>query len=245
VPLDISIINARLSQYWRVSVLELTASTQSDLLELVRTGDAQGGDVVAAEFQSHGRGRLTRSFDAPPHTALLFSFFIQPKRARGDWGWIPLIVGASMAQVLGNLGAHVKWPNDILIGEKKICGIIAEATENGVVIGIGINVGMQIAQIPVPNATSLLIEGAYDRSRNELLTEFLNNFETNFREWDNGSNSINNIYLGMSATIGKKVRIEYPDGRFEIGWATAISVAGELVLDNGTIVQAGDIIHLR
>ena len=107
-PLDISFIKADVSQYWRVSVVELTASTQSDLLELVRTGDARGGDVIAAEFQSHGRGRLSRSFDAPPHTALLFSFFIQPARARSDWGWIPLIAGVSVAQILGNLGAQMK-----------------------------------------------------------------------------------------------------------------------------------------
>ena len=244
-PLDISFITADLSQYWRVSVVELTTSTQSDLLELVRAGDARGGDVIAAEFQSHGRGRLSRGFDAPPNTALLFSLFIEPTRARIDWGWIPLIAGVCVAQVLENLDAQVKWPNDILIGEKKICGIIAEATENGVVIGIGINVGMQKTQVPVQNATSLLIEGAYERSRNQLLSEFLNHFEISFRNWDYGSNAIYDIYLGMSATIGKKVRIEYPNGRFEIGLAVSISRAGELVLENGTFVQAGDIIHLR
>ena len=75
-PLDSSIINAAVTQYWRVSVVELTASTQSDLVACVRAGDARAGDVIAAEYQSGGRGRLARTFDAPKSSALLFSIYI-------------------------------------------------------------------------------------------------------------------------------------------------------------------------
>ena len=95
--LDNAKINELLTQYWRVSVVDVTASTQSDLAQLVREGKAAAGDVITAEFQSAGRGRMSRSFEAPKATALLFSFFIQPKRNREDWGWIALIAGATVA----------------------------------------------------------------------------------------------------------------------------------------------------
>jgi BirA family biotin operon repressor/biotin-[acetyl-CoA-carboxylase] ligase len=244
-PLDSSIINAAVTQYWRVSVVELTASTQSDVVALVQKGKAQSGDVVAAEFQSEGRGRLSRSFDAPQSTALLFSFYVQPKRSREDWGWLPLIAGVSVAQTLSKYGARVKWPNDILIKDKKVSGLIAEVVGEGVVIGIGINVGMAASELPVPTATSLLIEGAANLTRNQLLADLLNTFERNFAPWDRGENEIADVYLSLSATVGTQVRVEYPDGSTEIALAVAISPNGELVLDSGAHVQAGDIVHLR
>ena len=243
--LDTSLINAAVGQYWRVSVVELTASTQSDLVAKVRQGIAIAGEVIAAEYQSSGRGRLTRSFDAPARTALLFSFYIQPNRDRSDWGWIPLIAGVSVAQVLSDFGAQVKWPNDILINEKKVSGLIAEATDDGVVVGIGINVGMGNDELPVHTATSLLIEGARNMTRNDLLSKFLKNFEKNFFAWDQGSDEISSMYVALSATIGREVAVEYPDGRREIGSAVAISSGGELVLASGIHVNAGDIVHLR
>ena len=244
-PLDASIINAALGQYWRVIVIELTESTQSDLITLVRTGTAAAGDVRVADYQSKGRGRLMRSFDALQGTALLFSFYIQPKRILEDWGYIPLIVGTSLAQTLSDFGAKLKWPNDVLINEKKVAGIIAEATDDGIVIGVGINVGMQVHQLPVPTATSLLIEGARNMSRNQLLVGFLNNFEKKFLAWDGGSDEITADYLKLSATIGREVRVEYPHRESENGLAVSISHRGELVLASGRRVQAGDIVHLR
>ena len=244
-PLDSSKINAAVTQYWRVSVVELTASTQSDLVALVRAGDARAGDVIAAEYQSAGRGRLTRTFDAPKFSALLFSLYIEPQRNRDDWGWIPLIAGVSVAQTLSHFNAQVKWPNDILIHNKKVSGLITEAVGNGVVIGIGINVAMEPLELPVPTATSIFIEGAQSLTRNQLLPALLKIFETNFVNWDIGSNEIMATYRQMSATIGRKVRVEYPDGQIESAVAVAISGRGELVLDTGAHVQAGDIVHLR
>ena len=244
-PLDSSIINAAVTQYWRVSVVELTASTQSDLVACVRAGDARAGDVIAAEYQSGGRGRLARTFDAPKSSALLFSIYIEPQRNRDDWGWIPLIAGVSVAQKLSQYNAQVKWPNDILIKDKKVSGLIAEVVSNGVVIGIGINAAMEPSELPVPTATSLYIEGAQSLTRNQLLPDLLKIFETNFMNWDCGSDEIRATYSQMSATIGRKVRVEYPDGQIESAIAESISGRGELVLDTGAHVQAADIVHLR
>ena len=234
-----------MTQYWRVSVVELTGSTQSDLVALVRQVNARAGDVIAAEYQSAGRGRLTRTFDAPKSTALLFSFYIEPQRNRDDWGWIPLIAGVSIARALSNFNAQVKWPNDILINDKKVSGLIAEVVGDGVVIGIGINVAMERSELPVPTATSLFIEGARALTRNQLLPDLLKIFETNFTNWDHGSDQIKAIYQDMSATIGRQVRVQYSDGKIERAIAVSISGRGELVLDTGAHVQAGDIVHLR
>lgn len=244
-PLDASIINAAVRPYWRVSVVEVTGSTQSDLVALVRAGTAAAGDVLAAEYQSAGRGRLMRSFNAPQGTALLFSMYIKPQRILDEWGYIPLIVGTSLAQTLTEFGAKLKWPNDVLIQEKKVAGIIAEATEDGIVIGVGINVGMQVHQLPVPTATSLLIEGALNLTRNQLLVAFLNTFKEKLLLWDTGKDEISADYLKVCATIGREVRVEYPDGAHENGLAVSISHRGELVLESGRHVQAGDIVHLR
>jgi BirA family biotin operon repressor/biotin-[acetyl-CoA-carboxylase] ligase len=244
-PLDASIINAAVKPYWRVSVVEVTGSTQNDLVALVRAGTAVAGDVIAAEYQREGRGRLMRSFDAPQGSALLFSMYIQPQRSIEDWGYIPLIVGTSLAQVLTNFGAKLKWPNDVLIHEKKVAGIIAEATADGIVIGVGINVGMQNHQLPVPTATSLRIEGVLEMTRNQLLTQFLNNFKEKLLAWDAGNDEISADYLQLCSTIGREVRVEYPDGSHETGFAVSISNRGELVLESGRHVQAGDIVHLR
>lgn len=226
-------------------MVELTASTQSDLVALVMAGDARAGDVIAAEYQSGGRGRLKRTFDAPKSSALLFSLYIEPQRNREDWGWIPLIAGVSVAQILSEFNAQVKWPNDILIDNKKVSGLITEVIGNGVVIGIGINVAMRPSELPVPKATSLFIESARSLNRNQLLPDLLKVFETNFMNWDSGRDEIKATYSQMSATIGRKVRVEYPDGQIESAIAVAISGRGELVLDTGAHVQAADIVHLR
>ena len=79
-PLDAAVIASLTSQYWRVSVADLTTSTQIDLEELVNSNSANSGDVLVTEFQTAGRGRLDRTFEAAPGSALLFSFFLKPKR---------------------------------------------------------------------------------------------------------------------------------------------------------------------
>jgi len=243
--LDKGLINSLVTHYWRVSVVDVTASTQIDLAALASSGKAKPGDVITANFQSAGRGRLSRSFEAPKNSALLFSMYLEPARIKDDWGWIALMAGASVAQTLEQYGASVKWPNDVLIKEKKVCGVIAEIVGDGVVVGIGINVGMKVEELPVPTATSLAIEGATDFDRNQLLVNLLAQFEANFTAWDAGDNAFASVYATLSSTLGTKVQIHYPNEEIEKGLAVSISSRGELVLDSGTHVQAGDIVHLR
>ena len=238
-------INRLITQYWRVSVVELTGTTQGDLVQRAREGKAQVGDVITAEFQSAGRGRLERTFEAARGSALLFSLYIEPKRQRDDWGWIPLIAGYSVAKTLHTFDAKIKWPNDILINTKKVSGLIAEVVGDGVVVGIGINVGMEEIELPIETATSLLLEGGSDLTRGQLLCEILEEFEEHYVQWDQGNDEIQVLYNHLSATLGKEVRIEYPGGKTHLAVAESISDIGALVLDDGTHVQSADVIHLR
>ena len=238
-------IDQLITQYWRVSVVELTSTTQGDLVQLVRDGKAKVGDVIVAEFQSAGRGRLDRSFEAAKGSALLFSFYIEPTRNRDDWGWIPLIAGYSVAQTLHAFFPKIKWPNDILINNKKVSGLIAEVVGDGVVVGIGVNVGMEESELPVDTATSLLLEGGVNLTRDQLLCEILEEFEQHFLQWDQGIDEVQPLYSQLSATLGQAVRVEYPGGQTHLATAESISDTGALVLDDGTHVQAADVIHLR
>ncbi len=244
-PLDQDEINRLITPYWRVKVVELTSTTQGDLINLASNGLAKVGDVIATEFQSDGRGRLDRKFEAPTGSALLFSFFIKPKRQRDDWGWLPLIAGFCVAKSLHAFHATLKWPNDILINQKKVSGLLAQVVGDGVVIGIGINVAMEKNELPVESATSLLLEGCVDMTRDELLCEILEEFEDHFTAWDQGIDEVQSLYRHLSSTLGKNVRVEYPGGVSHLAVAVEISDTGALILDDGVHVQAADVIHLR
>jgi BirA family biotin operon repressor/biotin-[acetyl-CoA-carboxylase] ligase len=245
-PLDQSRITSTSSQYWRVSVVDLTASTQDDLAEKVAAGNAKNGDVIVTNYQSAGRGRLDRTFLAPPSTALLFSLYLDPKRSRDDWGFIPLLAGYSIADTLRKVNANVsiKWPNDLLIDEMKLGGIIATAVGSGVVVGIGINVSMSVDELPVETATSLALAGVTKLDRNFLLPLLLNSFEQDFTSWDTGESFLDK-YSQLSVTQGREVTVSGPAENSIRSRAIAFDEQGRLHLEDGQIVTVGDVIHLR
>src|SRR6185436_16421062 len=123
------------------------------------------GLVVVAEHQTAGRGRLDRTWQTPARAALTVSVLLRPRTAAGDWPWFPLLAGCAAALALRRLGALVelKWPNDVLLGDAKLAGILTErvdtAPEPALVLGIGINVGMTSDELPVETATSLAVAG--------------------------------------------------------------------------------------
>ena len=161
-------INQKVAQYWSVSVTEETASTQFDL-----ANNFEVGNVLVAEYQSAGRGRLDRKFEVPPRKGLTFSFCINPN---SDLGWIPLITGLAVSRAInkyiGKDLVNVKWPNDLLIDGKKLAGILSEKNENGVVVGVGINIFQTQQELPIESAVSLSMFHEIDRS--DLLVEILN-----------------------------------------------------------------------
>jgi BirA family biotin operon repressor/biotin-[acetyl-CoA-carboxylase] ligase len=247
-PLDSSVISEKISQYWRVSVVEVTGSTQDDLAHLIAEKKARNGEVITTEFQSAGRGRLDRKFDAPASSALMFSFYVEPHREKSDWSFLPLLTGLAAIFALTRLDPDssptLKWPNDILIADGKVGGIIAQASGDGVVIGVGINVGMTQEELPVVTATSLALHNYPEQDRNLILAIFLTTFEELFERWQNGED-LRHLYKERSATIGHDIRIEHPDGSHKNGKAVDVTPAGELILEDGSRVTVGDVVHLR
>ena len=241
-------ISENISRYWRVSVVEVTGSTQDDIAQSVTDKKAQSGDVIATEYQSAGRGRLDRKFDAPKSSALMFSFYIEPKREKSDWSFLTLLTGLSAVFTLTALDPEssptLKWPNDILIKDGKVGGIIAQATGDGVIIGIGVNVGMTEEELPVAHATSLALNDFSILDRNLILASFLNIFEELLERWQDGED-LRHLYSERSSTIGREVRIEHPDGSYKNGKAVGVTPTGELILEDGSRVTVGDIVHLR
>jgi BirA family biotin operon repressor/biotin-[acetyl-CoA-carboxylase] ligase len=245
--LNESAINATLrGSYWRVSVFQTVASTQTELIE---KENLQHGDVFVTEYQSAGRGRLDRTFEATESTALLFSLYLEPKRKKMEWSAIPLLTGLSLVTALTKLDKtlpiSLKWPNDLLIGEKKVAGILAEATVDGVIVGIGLNVEMAKSELPVPTATSLKLENFAELNRNVILSEILRNLALTIELWESGSHDLFEQYREASSTLGKEVEIHLPSGEIISSRATGITNVGELQLANGARVNVGDVIHLR
>ena len=229
-------------------MVEVTGSTQDDLAQRVADKNAISGDVIAAEFQLAGRGRLDRKFEAPASSALMFSFYIEPVRDRSDWTFLPLLTGLSAVFALRKIDPEItptlKWPNDILLADGKVGGIISQVAGDGLIMGVGINVGMSEQELPVLTATSLALHNFPVLDRNVILSAFLAEFEELFARWQMGED-LRHLYSERSATISREVRIEHPDGSYKNGKAVDITPAGELILEDGSRVTVGDVVHLR
>ena len=162
------------------------ASTQR-LLE-----GAPEGAVAAADEQTEGRGRLGRSWHAPPRSSVLFSIVLAPDVPAERLPELSPITGNAVAEAIeaeSGLTATVKHPNDVLIGGRKVAGVLAEARDGRVVLGVGINVNQRSDELPTeaePEATSLALEGA-DVDRAKLLATVLERLERRYDAWVSGA----------------------------------------------------------
>ncbi|MEU6093834.1 biotin--[acetyl-CoA-carboxylase] ligase [Streptomyces sp. NPDC047079] len=246
-----------------IEVVQRTGSTNTDLVALTAAGRAAEGAVVVAEEQNAGRGRLDRTWTAPARSGLFFSVLLRPVGVPvARWGWLPLLAGVAVATGLARaagVDTALKWPNDLLVTvgeqERKAGGILAErAGEDGVVVGIGINVTLREDELPVPTAGSLALAGAHTTDRDPLLRAVLRSLEDWYGRWraaggDPAACGLQETYAAGSATLGRLVRAELPGDRSVTGEAVAIDGDGRLVLATQDGVQepvgAGDIVHLR
>jgi BirA family biotin operon repressor/biotin-[acetyl-CoA-carboxylase] ligase len=244
-------------------VVQRTGSTNSDLVALATSGGAAEGAVLVAEEQTAARGRLDRRWTAPPRSGLFFSVLLDPAEIPVNrWGWLPLLTGVAVATGLSRaagVDTALKWPNDLLVTvdgeERKAGGILAErAGEEGVVIGVGINVTLRAFELPVPQAGSLALAGAAGTDRDPLLRGVLRSLEQWYGRWrdaggDPAASGLQETYAAGCATLGRVVRAELPGDRSITGEAVAVDGDGRLVLATAQGVQepvgAGDIVHLR
>lgn len=239
---------------WRgLRVVTSTGSTNADLL----AGDSVEGSVLVAEHQETGRGRLDRRWESPPQAGLTFSILLRPPVARARWGWLPLLVGVALCEAVrdtGEVGAWLKWPNDLLVGRDraKAAGVLAEAGPRAVVVGVGLNVSTRADELP-PGASSLLLAGAGCTDRGTLLRSVLRAIEARYRPWcaadgDAVGSGLLSAYVELCDTLGREVSVALPSGETLTGVAEALDSGGRLLVRAGGDLHplaAGDVVHVR
>ncbi|MFJ6653164.1 biotin--[acetyl-CoA-carboxylase] ligase [Microbacterium sp. NPDC091313] len=248
----------------RLQVVETTDSTNADVLAAVAADPAGWPhlSVLLTTDQRAGRGRLDRTWVAPPQTALAVSVLVRvdglPPAARG---WIPLVAGAAMTRaVAGQLAgtgstARLKWPNDVLVDGAKISGILAEVVPghpDAVVIGSGVNTRMPRVDLPVSTATSfaaLGLEADEDRLLADYLTALQEQLDALLRlNGDAAASGVRGEIEALCSTLGAEVTVALPDGRTLAGTAQRIDDDARLVVVVGreeVPVSAGDVVHVR
>jgi BirA family biotin operon repressor/biotin-[acetyl-CoA-carboxylase] ligase len=167
------------------------ASTPST--QLLLPADAPEGALAAADEQTAGRGRLGRRWLAPAGTSLLCSLQLRPAVASERLPELTVVAARGCAEAMAaltGLEPELRFPNDLLVGGRKLAGTLAEAREGRVVLGIGINVNVPAEELPQDvdrAATSLFVETGRELDRAELLAELLERFERRYDAWVSGA----------------------------------------------------------
>ncbi|WP_424419459.1 biotin--[acetyl-CoA-carboxylase] ligase [Microbacterium sp.] len=235
----------------RLLVLPECASTNAELRG--RAADEAAWphlSVLLTDTQTSGRGRLDRTWSTPARTALAVSVLLRDLPADADaWGWIPLAAGVAMTDaVAAQLTGHevgLKWPNDVLVDGRKICGILAEVAGGAVIVGTGINTTMTVEQLPVPTATSFAALGA-EVDADRLLADYLTGLQRGIRSL--GTDALHAEATERCLTLGRAVTVSLPGGSILTGTAVRLAADGRLVVDDGAglhEVAAGDVVHVR
>ncbi|GIF06389.1 biotin--[acetyl-CoA-carboxylase] ligase [Actinoplanes siamensis] len=253
----------------RIDIRDETGSTNADAAEAARDGVAEGL-VVVAEQQVAGRGRRDRQWRSPARAGLTLSMLLRPgvpdaergwpAATPGTFGWLPLLAGVALAEAVtrvADVDAALKWPNDLLVGDRKCAGILAEMSGDAIVVGIGLNVSTRAEELPettgVP-ATSLRLAGATSLDRDPLLRALLRAMERWYGGWrESGGDAemcgLLGEYQRRCATIGRDVRVLLPGGGELTGEAATVDRDGQLVIrtvDGAEHrVSAGDVLHVR
>ena len=247
-----------------VAVAEL-ASTNTALVEAALTEPLLWPErtVLLADHQTAGRGRQGRSWQTPAGTSLTLSLLLRPA---GEQHQLPVVtLGLALAACraitqLTGISAQVKWPNDVVVdlGEqsvslagwgtlRKVGGILAQSLGDGrVVIGIGLNLSQEQAELPVPHASSLHLAGARPVTREALATCLVREF---FDLLAQGLDEVLQLATPQVVTLGKQVQVTLPGEQQVQGLALGLSPTGALVVQGAdgqcTEVLAGEVTHLR
>ena len=229
-----------------------TDSTNLWIKRLAKEG-ASEGTIALAEFQSAGRGRLGRSWEVPEGTSVMMSILLRPKFEPQYAPTLTLVMGMAVAKAVKNLGfdVSIKWPNDVVVSHKKICGIL---TEMGVrdgkidyaVIGVGINVNIkEFPEEMADKATSLYLESGKEFDRSQIPGLVMEAFEEYYEKFAATCDlsGLKEEYESILANYNQPVRVLAKEP-YE-GVARGITDGGELLVEktDGTIVavSAGEV----
>jgi len=217
---------------------------------------ASSGTLVLAESQIKGRGRLGRGWLSPKYKGIYLSLILRPKILPAACPVLTLMSAVSICEAVKeilNLDLQIKWPNDLLIDQKKVAGILTEMNAetdkvNFVVIGIGLNVNNDKKSL-IAGATSLKEQQGAEINRVILLQEILRRLENNYLLLeDRGSGEIIHKWRNFTLTLGTRVKVDYQNKHIE-GQAMDIDVDGALLIrkDSGLIqkISSGDVTACR
>lgn len=254
-------------------VIAETGSTNADVAAAARahtpaTADAPvvaEGLVVIAESQTAGRGRLDRRWQAPPRSSIMLSVLLRPSVPATRFGWLPLLGGVALVESvrrIAEVDAVLKWPNDLLVRASgapdygKCAGVLAEAVDGAVVLGIGLNVSQRADELPADRvvfpATSLALAGSAHTDRDPLVRGVLRALAAWYTRWtaaagDPVASGLGAAYRADCVTLGRQVSVATPGGQAVTGTAEAIDDDGRLVVatpGGSRPVAAGDVRHL-
>jgi len=265
-PLTRDTILSTLSTTWlgrRIELFDCLPSTNREAVQLAQS-EVEHGTVVAADCQTAGRGRLSRTWFSPPGANLYCSIILRtarPPERLTEWlSWLPLISALAAAEAIeqvSSIHVAVKWPNDLLISERKVGGILCESgtgirSDPFQIIGVGINVNLDHDDWPADlrdSATSLWQERMIVVDRNRLLAQLLLELEQCLDELVvHGTNRLGLAYYQRCSTIGHTVQATLANGDVVVGLAEGIGQDGSLHVRPQTIQPGSgtpEVIHLR
>ncbi len=227
----------------RVIFLEECASTNDEARRLADLGAAHG-TLVLAEKQTAGRGRRGQAWACPVGEGIACSLIIRPEAPTPLWSRIAIATGLGVAESL-DLPVEVKWPNDLWLNGKKLCGILVESTGNAVVVGIGMNVNVKKFPEGLAHpATSILLETGTPASREVVLAGMIERVIYRTSQIEGEFGSLISSWNTRCALRGKLIRC-LRDGKPITGMMEGLSLSGELLLRNTEglqrILQADEI----
>jgi BirA family biotin operon repressor/biotin-[acetyl-CoA-carboxylase] ligase len=211
--------------------------------------EASEGAVAVCDEQTSGRGRLGRSWQSPPGTAILCSILLRPPAER-RMPELSLVGGMAAAdaveQALG-LAAQIKWPNDVMVNRRKVAGVLAEARDGAVVLGVGLNVNQTRDELPAdqrsPAASLRTIDGV-ERDRAPILAALLERLEAGYDAWCKGGLDAVYDFLGARDFLrGRRVTVDGTEG-----YAVGIDRQGRLEIDTDSgrrAVESGEVAYER
>lgn len=262
--------------YGRLELVEATGSTNTDLAQAAAQNPGEWPDlsVLTAEEQTAGRGRLDRMWVAPERSSLFVSVLLRPRNRDGrplptqSYAWMSLLAALALCESIEErteISPQLKWPNDVHVDGRKLAGVLAQlvpgadAEPPAVVVGSGVNVSLTDQELPVPTATSLLLEYATTTDRNVLLKAYLRRLAAHYAEftavdgdasrpWSDGTALLARVSSRM-VTLGQDVQADLPNGTVITGRAMNLDRYGALVVRDQDgerhTVSAGDVVHLR
>lgn len=254
--LSASELKSRIQNKWagkNIYYYEETGSTNTDAKRFGEEGAAHG-TVVVADKQNAGKGRRGRAWQSPEGKDIYFTILLRPEFVPDKASGLTLVMALSVAQAIESCGleAGIKWPNDVVLNGKKICGILTEMNVETdyiqyVVIGVGINVNLDVMPEEIKEtATSILLESGKKMARAKLLQDVLERFEENYERYEKDLSLANMMeeYNGYLVNRNRQVRVLDPKGEYE-GTARGINEYGELLVETGdgqtVAVYAGEV----